>query len=360
MNQVIIINGPSCAGKTTIAKEICKQSNNKFVHLQVDESKKYLFTILDIKATPRNIGRPICDNILIQTALIFLHRGYGVVIDTIFDGDDPTQIAQYHLDCFQDYITSFVGISCATEERLKRFQNNNNNPVRNEATIIAQSNIFESCKEFYDVWFDSSLLQAEEIAESILEYNKNARQDTIPRFAVRTSQLSDIDAMVLLSKAKRMLYEKAQPQFWRYAGEEGDKAQGEWFKELLEDKNYVMLTAETRASHPEFISGSPEMLKQVQHDNYKTLGFIIGKLMPAPEVYNPGGLTLIIDDFCVSCENLWQSVGAKLIEEIKAVAKDKGATQTLVVCGAADLPKRKFLSEQNLQVASEWFVGGIV
>ena len=32
----------------------------------------------------------------------------------------------------------------------------------------------------------------------------------------------------------------------------------------------------------------------------------------------------------------------------------------IVVCGAADLPKRKFLSEQNLQVASEWFVGGIV
>lgn len=102
MSKLIIINGPSCAGKTTIAKEICRQSNNKSVHLQVDESKKYLFTILDVKATPRNIGRPICDNILIQTALIFLHCGYVVVIDTIFDGDDATQIAQYHLDCFQD------------------------------------------------------------------------------------------------------------------------------------------------------------------------------------------------------------------------------------------------------------------
>lgn len=157
---------------------------------------------------------------------------------------------------------------------------------------------------------------------------------------IRTSQLSDIDAMVSLSKAKRLGYEKAQPQFWRYAGEEGDKAQEKWFKELLEDKNYAIFTAES--------------------ETQEILGFVIGKLMPAPEVYNPGGLTLMIDDFCVQSENLWQSVGHELIEETKAAARAKGATQILVVCGAHDHPKRKFLSEQNLSLASEWFVGGIV
>ncbi len=165
-------------------------------------------------------------------------------------------------------------------------------------------------------------------------------QNTVPQFVVRTSQLSDIDAMVSLSKAKRLAYEKAQPQFWRYAGEEGDNTQRRWFKELLEDKNYVMFTAE--------------------NGTQGILGFVIGKLMPAPEVYNPGGLTLMIDDFCVKSENLWQSVGARLIEETKAAAKSRGATQILVVCGAHDHPKRKFLSEQNLSIASEWFVGGIV
>ena len=157
---------------------------------------------------------------------------------------------------------------------------------------------------------------------------------------IRTSQLTDIDAMVSLSKAKRMLYEKAQPQFWRYAGEEGDNTQRQWFKQLLEDKNHVMFTAES--------------------DTQEILGFIIGKLMPAPEVYNPGGLTLMIDDFCVQSENLWQSIGARLIEEIKIPTQSKGATQILVVCGSHDNPKRKFLSEQNLSIASEWFVGGIV
>lgn len=65
-------------------------------------------------------------------------------------------------------------------------------------------------------------------------------------------------------------------------------------------------------------------------------------------------------DFCVKSENLWQSVGHELIEETKAAAKVKGASQIIVVCGAHDLPKRKFLNEQNLQVVSEWFIGGIV
>ncbi|WP_232296974.1 hypothetical protein [Candidatus Orientia mediorientalis] len=53
----------------------------------------------------------------------------------------------------------------------------------------------------------------------ILEFDtqNSIHKNTVPQFVVRTSQLSDIEAMVSLSKAKRKLYEKAQPQFWRYA-----------------------------------------------------------------------------------------------------------------------------------------------
>ena len=164
-----------------------------------------------------------------------------------------------------------------------------------------------------------------------------------------------------------MLYEKAQPQFWRYAGEEGDNTQRQWFKELLEDKNHVMFTAVRHCEHSEAIqknTGSPQS-HSLLRDDENIIGFIIGKLMPAPEVYNPGGLTLMIDDFCITpklqaSEGGWQSVGHELIEETKAAAKAKGATQILVVCGAHDNPKRKFLIDQNLSIASEWFVGGIV
>jgi predicted kinase len=43
--QIILLNGASCAGKSTIAKEICKQSNNKFLHLQVDKVGEFYGTI---------------------------------------------------------------------------------------------------------------------------------------------------------------------------------------------------------------------------------------------------------------------------------------------------------------------------
>jgi predicted acetyltransferase len=195
----------------------------------------------------------------------------------------------------------------------------------------------------------------------------NAKND----ISIRLSQASDIQSMVEMSYQKRRLYEKAQPQFWKYTGEEGDNSQRIWFKELLEDKNYLMFTATSRCK--------PKSGKAAQENNdsltaldlsdnekvkssgdEKVLGFIIGKLITAPEVYNPSGLTLMVDDFCVNCESLWRSVGAELIKSVRTSAKAKGASQILVVCGAHDYPKRNFLKEQNLSIASEWFVGGIL
>ncbi len=160
------------------------------------------------------------------------------------------------------------------------------------------------------------------------------------KIITRPSQRSDIDTMVSLSKAKRLDYEKVQPQFWRYAGESGDKSQKHWFETLLDSKDDLLFTA--------------------KDENQRILGFVIGRLITAPEVYNPGGLTLMIDDLCVHSDNLWDSVGVQLIEAIKVDAKAKGAVQILVVCGSQDTLKRQFLMNQNLSSASEWFVGAIV
>ncbi len=176
------------------------------------------------------------------------------------------------------------------------------------------------------------------------------------KITIRPSILADIDEMVSLSKAKRLNYEKAQPQFWRYAGPEGDEAQRKWFKELLTHQDYLMLTATRHCEDSEAIQDSGSPRDHVARDDGVIVGFVIGRLIPAPEVYDPGGLTLMIDDFCVRSENLWESAGLQLTLAIKALAKERGASQILVLCGAHDEPKRKFLKEQNLSIASEWFV----
>ncbi len=153
------------------------------------------------------------------------------------------------------------------------------------------------------------------------------------------SKIQDVPDMVDLSYQKRRAYEKVQKQFWKCAGPEAEISQAKWFEELITRDDYIMLTA-----------ASGETLA----------GFIIGKLMPAPEVYNPGGLTFMIDDFCVKQESLWESVGRKLIDEIKKLAEAKGASQILVVSGAHDESKKLCLKSAGLSIASEWYVGGIL
>ena len=193
MNQVIIINGPSCAGKTTIAKEICNQTNNKFVHLQIDKAGEFYGTIFPkgftfSENTPgteenddglkglfnnnRLARRKVVASILLATAKELLSQKWSVVIDTALDGPDSKELAALYLEYLHGNSIRFFGIYCPLEERLKRLKSRTDNLFLTEEFIINQTNqydVFESCKEFYDNWFDSSLLNGEEIASKILE-----------------------------------------------------------------------------------------------------------------------------------------------------------------------------------------------
>jgi ribosomal protein S18 acetylase RimI-like enzyme len=167
-------------------------------------------------------------------------------------------------------------------------------------------------------------------------------KEQFPEFAhvpviIRAALEQDTPQTVALSRIKRLDYAKAQPQFWKYA-EGAEDVQQKWFEELIIRDDHICLVAECDSD---------------------IVGFIIGRLVKAPEVYDSGGLTLMIDDFCVSSSNEWASVGRDLLGELQKLAKEKGASQTLVVCGAHDQNKREFLRGVGLDVASEWYVGGI-
>ncbi len=156
------------------------------------------------------------------------------------------------------------------------------------------------------------------------------------KISVRPSVHEDIQAMVRLSKEKRLSYEKVQPTFWRYAGPKAEVAQTTWFETLLTRDDIIMLTA--------------------TDENHTIVGFIIGQLTKAPDVYDPLGLTLLVDDFCVAHEHDWDSIGGKFLQTIKDLAREKGATQAVIVCGAHDIPKRNVLHSNGFNVTSEWFV----
>jgi len=150
---------------------------------------------------------------------------------------------------------------------------------------------------------------------------------------IRKALKSDIPWMVSLSHNKRKSYAEAQKQFWKMA-KNSDEIQTKWFEELFETESVILLVDEDKN------------------------GFVIGKIITPPEVYD-AGLTLMIDDFCVADETLWMSIGKDLITEIKELAVNKNAKQILVVSGAHDMAKNNFLREMNLSLASNWFVQSI-
>lgn len=191
--RVIIINGPSCAGKTTIAKEIFNQSDNKFVHLQIDKAGEFYGTIFPkgFKFVENEAGtennddglkglynnnrlarRKVVASILLATAKELLHQNFNIVIDTALDGPDAQELAKLYLEILKGYSLKFVGIYCPVEERLKRLKTRTDNLFLTEEFIrsqTAQYDVFKSVQNLYDIWFDSSELSAKEIASKLLE-----------------------------------------------------------------------------------------------------------------------------------------------------------------------------------------------
>ena len=85
-------------------------------------------------------------------------------------------------------------------------------------------------------------------------------------------------------------------------------------------------------------------------------GFIWGKVVDAPPVYDPGGKVCMVDDFVVREPALWAAVGRALLDEVRRLARERGAVLVVVVCGPHDQPKRALLAMDDFTVASEWHV----
>jgi hypothetical protein len=88
-------------------------------------------------------------------------------------------------------------------------------------------------------------------------------------------------------------------------------------------------------------------------------GFVIASLVPAPPVYDPGGLTCLIDDFTVAAPALWPTAGEALLAEVGRRAKARGAVQFMVFCGHEHEPKRAMLAAAGLSLATEIHVGPV-
>ena len=140
--------------------------------------------------------------------------------------------------------------------------------------------------------------------------------------------------MLDLLEAKRMRYATWQPVFHRPSpgAKEGQRP---YLSSLCSNPDFICLTSEEAGA---------------------VTGFLQGRIVSAPPVYDPGGTVLMIDDFVVADENLWPTTGRALVDKARTIAKSGGAALVNVVCGPNDHPKRMMLLDAGLTVASEWLV----
>jgi GNAT superfamily N-acetyltransferase len=151
---------------------------------------------------------------------------------------------------------------------------------------------------------------------------------------MRRATLVHVDAMVRLSESFRDHLATLSPVFWRKAPDPVER-QTVFFRALLSANDALAFVAERDS--------------EVQ-------GFAIGRLTTAPPVYAPPGPVCLVDDFCISPSCPWLPVGALFLEAIEAVALERGAVLSVVVCPRLSIAKREFLAAQGFEPTSEWHV----
>jgi GNAT superfamily N-acetyltransferase len=154
-----------------------------------------------------------------------------------------------------------------------------------------------------------------------------------PMPGIRRAATTDAERCAALAEEKREQYESYAPVFHRpKAG--ARELHAAFLTTLIEDEEKISLVHDAEDDHVD--------------------GFLIAILTAPPPVYDPGGLTCVVDDFVVESPELWASVGRQLLEDAIEAAKRCGAVQSVVVCGPHDEPKRTMLLDSGHIVTSEW------
>jgi GNAT superfamily N-acetyltransferase len=150
---------------------------------------------------------------------------------------------------------------------------------------------------------------------------------------VRKAETTDIKAAVELVERSRRQFQKYQPTFWRKAANSA----------AATEKFFVHLLTE------------PDAFFLVAIEGIRLEGFLIARKFAAPPVFDPGGDTYLIDDFCVAEPHLWLSVGEALLSHATTLIHEHGGVQIVVVAADRDLAKTEMLRRSDLSIASNWW-----
>ncbi|WP_195576166.1 chloramphenicol phosphotransferase CPT family protein [Paenibacillus sp. 1001270B_150601_E10] len=175
---IVLLNGTSSAGKTSISIELTNQKEILFHHLSIDDffhnyndfiNNKFPDIEPTRKVNDQDVAQILFDPIASMyyaTIKLFSEMGLNVIVDTVLDNDKRFND---YLDVLFDHPTLFIGVICSKEELIRREQ------IRGDREIGLANSQFDKvyCFNEYDLEVNTEKLNPTECAEKILSFIKS-------------------------------------------------------------------------------------------------------------------------------------------------------------------------------------------
>ncbi|MBQ4898751.1 AAA family ATPase [Paenibacillus sp. Marseille-P2973] len=172
---IVLLNGTSSSGKTSISNELVNQKEILFHHLSIDDFFNNFNEFVDKKFPDLKPTREVDDQAVAQiifdpiasmfysTIKLFSEMGLNVIADTVIDNDKSFNQC---LDAFFDQPTLFIGVMCSKEELMRREQ------IRGDRQIGLANSQFDKvyCFNEYDLEVNTEELSPIECAKKILSF----------------------------------------------------------------------------------------------------------------------------------------------------------------------------------------------
>lgn len=184
---IVLLNGTSSSGKTSISNELLTQIDIPFQHLSFDSFINGLFhsykdfinsTYPSIETKGAEDGQlvnQILANPLISlyysTIKLFSAMGNNVVVDSVIGND---QWFNTCIELFSDHPVIFVVVKCSKEELARREQ------LRGDREVGLASSQYDNvyCFNEYDLEFNTEIMRSSECANEILNFIKSNKEYT--------------------------------------------------------------------------------------------------------------------------------------------------------------------------------------
>ncbi|WP_340006858.1 AAA family ATPase [Paenibacillus sp. FSL K6-0276] len=178
---IVLMNGTSSSGKTSISNELINQKEIPFHHLSIDDFIKDFFNnkFSDIEPT-REVDEQVIAQIMFDplismyysTIKLFSEMGLNVLVDTVIENDKWFNEC---LDVFFDQPTLFIGVICSKEELIRREQTRGDRKIGLAASQF--SKVY--CIDEYDLEVNTEEMNPIECAEKILSFIKSNKEYSV-------------------------------------------------------------------------------------------------------------------------------------------------------------------------------------